>query len=220
MNPFDGRLAIARGTVVVVPVRIVLIHESEVAVRLEAERLLEKAPASVRVGVGAHAVESLQRELTRDLRIVCNQRLVIGLDDGDLEAEAFRVLEAKPRVGALRRNVFRCEPLLPEVECFVGGDTKDDPVHHSRAGTSTASVRILEERQVTPRAPLLVRVEKVIDGRVVLVDGFLDEPETEDANVEVDVPRRVGRDAGDVVDSLEVHGRLDCTAAVMIWAWR
>ena len=152
--------------------------------------------------------------------MVCDQRLVGRLDDGDLEAEAFRVLEAEPCVGALRRNVLRGEPLLPEVERLVGADAEDDPVHHPGAGASAASVRVLEERQVAPCAPLLVRVKEVVDGRVVLVDGFLDEPETEDANVEVDVPRSVGGDAGDVVDSLEVHGRLDCTAAVMIWAWR
>jgi hypothetical protein len=152
--------------------------------------------------------------------MVRDQRLVLRFDDGDLEAEAFRVLEAEPGIGALRRNVLCGEPLLPEVERLFGGDAEDDPVHHPRAGTPAASLRILEERQVAPCAPFLVRVEEVVDGRVVLVDGFLDEPEAEDADVEVDVPRRVGRDAGDVVDSLEVHGRLDCIAAVMIQAWR
>src|SRR6185295_19824057 len=51
----------------------------------------------------------------------------------------------------------------------------------------------------------LVGVEEVVDGRVVLVHRFLDEPEAEDANVEVDVARSVGGDARDVVDTLELH---------------
>jgi hypothetical protein len=152
--------------------------------------------------------------------VVCDQRLVVGGDDGDLEAEAFRVLEAEAGVGELGRDVLGCEPLLPELERLVGGYAEDDSVHHPRAGAPAAGVRVLEERQVTSRAPLLVGVEEVVDGRVVLVHGFLDEPEAEDAHVEVDVARRVGRDARDVVDSLEAHRRLDCTPAVMIWAWR
>jgi hypothetical protein len=47
----------------------------------------------------------------------------------------------------------------------------------------------------------------VVDGRIVLVDGLLDEPEPEEPRVEVDVPGRVRGDAGDVVDPLELHGR-------------
>jgi len=45
----------------------------------------------------------------------------------------------------------------------------------------------------------------VIDGRIVLVHRLLDEPQAEDAGVEVDVPRRVARDQRDVVDPLELH---------------
>jgi hypothetical protein len=93
-------------------------------------------------------------------------------------------------------------------------------VHHPCAGAPAAGVRVLEERQVTSRAPLLVGIEEVVDGRVVLIHGLLDEPEAEDADVEVDVSRRISRDARDVVDPLEAHRRLDCIAAVMIQAWR
>ena len=85
-----------------------------------------------------------------------------------------------------------------------------------RPGAAAAGVRVLEEGQVASGAPLLVGVEEVVDGRVVLVHGLLDEPEAEDANVEVDVAGRVGGDARDVVDALEAHRRLDSTAAVMI----
>ena len=73
-----------------------------------------------------------------------------------------------------------------------------------RPALPAARVRVLEERQVTSGAPLFVRVEEVVDGRVVLVHRLLDEPEAEHAHVEVDVARRVGGDARDVVDSLEL----------------
>ena len=66
-----------------------------------------------------------------------------------------------------------------------------------------ARARILEERDVGARAALLVGVEEVVDGRVVLVDRLLDEPQTEHAGVEVDVPGRVAGDQGDVVDPFE-----------------
>ena len=115
-----------------------------------------------------------------------------------------------------RRDVLRREPLFPEVDGLVGADAEDDPVHHSGAGAPAAGVRVLEEGQVAPGASLLVGVEEVVDGRVVLVHGLLDEPQAEDADVEVDVSRRVAGDGRDVVDSLEAHLRSDCTPAVMI----
>ena len=97
------------------------------------------------------------------------------------------------------------EPLLPERERVLGRDAPGDRVDHSRAGASAAHAGILEEGDVAARAPLLVRVEEVVDGRVVLVDGLLHEPEAEDARVEVDVARRVRGDAGDVVDAVQAH---------------
>src|SRR5204862_547380 len=48
-----------------------------------------------------------------------------------------------------------------------------------------------------------------VDGRVVLVDALLDEPQAEHGRVEVDVAGRVARDRGDVVNAFELHtGRL------------
>ncbi len=104
------------------------------------------------------------------------------------------------RVGARR-----AEPRLPEVERRLRADAPLDRVHHPGARATAAHARILEERDVAARRSLLVRVEEVVDGRVVLVDRLLHHPQAEDARVEVDVPRRVARDAGDVVDAVERH---------------
>ena len=80
-------------------------------------------------------------------------------------------------------------------------------MHHPRACAAPARARILEEGDVGARAPLLVGVEEVVDGRVVLVDRLLDEPETQSPRIELDIPRRVAGDPGDVVDSFELHRR-------------
>ena len=68
-----------------------------------------------------------------------------------------------------------------------------------------AAPGILEEGDVRAGRALLVRVEEVVDGRVVLVDRLLHEPQPEHAGVEVDVRRGVAGDAGHVVDAVESH---------------
>ena len=99
----------------------------------------------------------------------------------------------------------RREALLPEVERRLGAHTPLNRVDHPGPGAPGAGTGILEERDVAPRPPVLVGVEEVVDGRVVLVHGLLHEPQAEDARVEVDVPRRIAGDAGDVVDAVETH---------------
>src|SRR5215213_11808140 len=45
-------------------------------------------------GIGAertHRIEALQSELPRDLRVVGNERLLVRLDDGELETQALRI---------------------------------------------------------------------------------------------------------------------------------
>src|SRR4051794_18275092 len=76
---------------------------------------------------------------------------------------------------------------------------------HPAPRLAGSRVRILEERDVRAGPPFLVGVEEVVDGRVVLVDGLLHEPQAEDARVEVDVPRRIARDARHVMDAVEPH---------------
>src|SRR5439155_6456268 len=84
-------------------------------------------------------------------------------------------------------------------------DPPGDPVHHPCACAARRYARVLEERDVRARVAALVRVEEVVHGRVVLVDGLLDQSQSEHARVEVEVARRVAGDAGDVMDTVEVH---------------
>src|SRR3954451_3581100 len=87
-------------------------------------------------------------------------------------------------------------------------------MHHSTPGPARPGLRVLEEGQVAAGAALLVGVKEVVDGRIVLVDGLLDQPHAEDANVEVNVAGGVARNAGDVVDAFEAH-----LATVTIGCW-
>ena len=80
-------------------------------------------------------------------------------------------------------------------------------MHHAGARPPAREARVLEEGDVGAGASLLVGVEEVVDGRVVLVDRLLHEPQAEDARVEVHVPRGVGGDRRDVVDPFELHRR-------------
>ncbi len=132
--------------------------------------------------------------------MLCDERLLAAVVDDELERQAFRVVEDERAVVALA-----ADSLLPEVERLLGRDAERNAVHHPRAGAAARRVRVLEERDVRAARATLVRVEEVVDGRVVLVDRLLDEPEAEDAGVEVHVARRVRGDARDVVDPLELH---------------
>ena len=177
-----------------------------VAVPLESQRLLEGSPARLGVGrVGADAVEALQRVLGRNVRVTCDEGLVVDVHGDDLEAHPLAVGEAQASTVGLDLDPLRGQPLGPERDRLFGADAPHDRVHHAGAGTSAGESRILEEREVGAGASELVCVEQVVDGRVVLVDRLFDEPQTEHPRVEVDVAGCVGGDGGDVVDALELH---------------
>ena len=133
-----------------------------------------------------------------------DERLVVRLHDRELEPHPFGILEAESTLGPLGR----VESLLPEVERLFRADPPDDRVHHAGARMAAPRAGILEERDVRAGASLLVRVEEVIDGRIVLVDRLLDESQAEHAGVEVDVAWRVGGDQRDVVDTFQPHERI------------
>jgi len=139
------------------------------------------------------------------LGMLGRERLVLDGGHHQAVAQPFGVVEAHSDVVAVDCLGLRGQAALPEVECSVRAHTPLHRVHHPRTRPPAPNAGVLEERDVAAGRPLLVRVEEVVDGRVVLVDGLLHEPEAEDACVEVDVPRRIGRDTRDMVDAVERH---------------
>ena len=119
--------------------------------------------------------------------------------------ETLGIREPKAIVNPVSPHLALAQPPRPEVEGVGRPDSPHDPVDHPVAGAAHGDARVLEEGQVGAGVPLLVRVEEVVDGRVVLVDRLLDQPQAENAGVEVDIPRRVAGDAGDVVDAVQAH---------------
>ncbi len=144
--------------------------------------------------------------LGRDLRVLGGQRLVAGVDRRELQSEPLGVGEREAPVGSRDRDAFLAQAVRPEVERLLGRDPEHDAMHHARPRMPAPRAQVLEEGDVRARGAALVRVEQVVDGRVVLVDGLLDQAQAEHAHVEVDVARRVAGDRSDVVDSLEAHG--------------
>jgi hypothetical protein len=153
-------------------------------------------------------MEAAQRDLPRHLGVVGDQRLVVHLGGQQLMLEALGVREEEAVADPPRLDPVLAEPPLPEVVGVLGADPPDDPVDVAGAGAPPRHARELEEGEVGPGAARLVRVEEVVDGGLVLVDGLLDQPQAEDPGVEVDVVLRVRGDRGDVVDALELHRQL------------
>ena len=114
--------------------------------------------------------------------MVGGERLVGNVRDDELVGEPLRVGEADDVAVPLD-----AEPGRPEVERLRRADAPDDRVHHPRAGAAGRGARVLEEGDVGAGVALLVRVEEVVDGRVVLVDRLLHQPQAERARVVVDV---------------------------------
>ena len=120
----------------------------------EAERLFQERAA--RLGSGGkrtHAVEALQRVLGRDLGVPRDERYVGRRDDGELEPEAFGIVEAEPALGSAGGDPLRSEPRLPEVECVIGGHAKRDRVHHPRAGPAAAGAGYSKKVMSAPGLP-------------------------------------------------------------------
>ena len=119
--------------------------------------------------------------------------------------EALGIRKQERAVAALGRDALGAEALLPEGERVLRGDAPGDAVDHAGARGAAPRAGIFEEGDVGARIAPLVAVEEVVDGRVILVDALLDEPEPEDAHVEVDIAGRIPRDRRDVMDALELH---------------
>jgi hypothetical protein len=147
-------------------------------------------------------VEALEGQLGRDLGMRGDQRRVGDVDNEQLVVEPLRVGEDEAGAVALGVDAFGAEALGPEGERVLGGDPPDDPVDHAGASPTRSHPRVLEEGEIGPGVAALVGEEEVVDGRVVLVDRFLDHPQPHHARVEIDVALGVLGDRGDVVDPL------------------
>ena len=181
------------------------------AARLEAERLLEQAVGCAR-----------GRSRTRGRRRSPGARAPRGSPDASRRAA--RPRSRRPRArgrtpsGSSKRSRpsrrasdvrLAGQPLLPEVERGLATPTRQVIVCTIPAPARPAArAGVLEEGDVGAGAALLVGVEEVVDGRIVLVDRLLDQPEAEHARVEVHVPGRVAGDQRDVVDAFEPHRRI------------
>ena len=185
--------------------------EPRVVVGGELKRLLEQRAARFgRLAVGAGGVKALQGELGGNLGMVGDQRLVLDLDHHELVPQPLRVGEVQPPVMQLEFGPVARKTLLPEGDRILGPDPPDDLVDHPRPGASLGHARVLEEGEVGAGVALLVGVEEVVDGRVVLVDRLLDQPQSHYARIEVDVALGVLGDRRDVVDALELHRSIVC----------
>ena len=169
---------------------------------LEPERVVQQRVADV-LAVGTHAVEAQQRVLARDAGAGRRQRLVGHVGDEQLMLEPLGIGEQQ----ALVRPGRLWQPVLPVVERLRRADAPEDPVDHPVARAPAREPRVLEERQVAAGARRGLGVEEVVDGRVVLVDGLLDQPKSEHPHVELDVGGGVSRDRRDVVDPFEAHAQ-------------
>src|SRR6185503_18296047 len=157
------------------------------------------------VAVGADALEAVQRELRRDLRMDGDERRIAALVDDELVLKALGVGEQERALTSLDGDALRLESVEPEAERLRRADPPDDTVHRPGAGFARQRPGVLEEREVGAGASDLVAVEQVVHARVVLVHRLRGQPQPEHARVEVDVPRGVARDRGDVVDAVESH---------------
>ena len=150
-----------------------------------AERLEARAwpRAASRLALGralkrADAVEALQRVLVRDLGMPGDERRVVVRRRRRARARAPR----DPRTAGGRRRgarprVLSRQPLLPELEAPPTRPANVIVCTIPTPARPATGARVLEEGDVRARAARLVRVEQVVDRRVVLVDGLLDHPQ-------------------------------------------
>ena len=135
--------------------------------------------------------------------MVGDQRLVGCLDDDSSWPSPSGSEKRSVRRAALDCRSCRPSRSAQNVERVVGADPPANGCTIPAPALPGRAPGILEERDVRAGAARLVGVEEVVDGRIVLIHGLLDQPQAERAGVELDVPRSVAGDARDVVDPLE-----------------
>lgn len=139
----------------------------------------------------------------------------------ELAHESVMVLEGDdaliliPGSGLRELDLLPYQPLYPETDgAWEYRERGNGDL--ATALSSSPRVRPGKERKNAPRAPLLIAEVEMIGGRVVEVYGTLDEPEAEDAGVEIEISLGIARDTGDVVNtgSAEAHRIDSCLASL------
>jgi hypothetical protein len=130
-----------------------------------------------------------------------------------LEGDDALVLIACSRLREL--HLLPYQPFYPKTD-GAGEYRERSDSYLASALSASPRIRPGKESKNAPRIPLVITEVEVIGGRVVEVYGTLDEPETEDAGVEVEIPLGIARDTGDVVNtgSAEAH-RIDSCLAIL-----
>src|SRR5437868_12315328 len=159
-------------------------------------------------------MEAVDRIVARNAWRVGPRRACFGprVTD-DLEHQAVRVGEGEHLFGfgsrgsaprrALIGDAVPNEPLDPEADrARHHGEGRDGDLADSDAPAVRA--RPGEECHDAPRRADLVAVVQMVGLRIVEVDGALDEPQSEQSGIEVDVPLRIAGDRGDVVNAEDV----------------
>ena len=186
----------------------------------ELERF-EQAPAGVRSrAVGADRVESPQSQLRRYFGVISNQRLIADRCHKQLVFEALGIGKAQLAIIALGIDAAAAESLRPKVQGILRANPPDDPVNHAGARSAAGCAGILKEGQIGAGAAPLIGEEEVIDARIVLIDGFLDQAQSEHTGIKIDISLGVLGDRGDVMDSLELHGLTYSILAMSRWRSR
>ncbi len=106
------------------------------------------------------------------------------------------------------------ETALPPPHGFGAADPKPGPRDAVRAA-SFASDRPVEEGQIRAGGRLPVGIEEMIGRGVVLVDGLLDQAETQRPRVEAQVLRRIGGYRSQMVDTSQLQAH-DCLLIAML----
>ena len=122
-----------------------------------AEHGLEQGAAALEAGsVCAHAVEALERQLARDLRVVRDARLVRHVRHDQLVLEALGVVEPQRAVAPLGARLLARQALGPEVQRRGAAHPPLHPIHHARARAAARGAAVLEERDIRAGMSVLI----------------------------------------------------------------
>ena len=133
------------------------------------------------------------------------QRRITPIREDKLQAQPLEVLEHQRSGSAGAWVTLDPQAGRPEVQRVVVGHAKLDAVDHSGAGPPAGRPVEVEPREDRPGRADLVAEVQVVRVRLIEVDRLLDQPETENIGVELDVRQSVTGDHRDVVQPVKTQ---------------